>query len=117
MFQFAQIVRHRLLDVFDSVLVSRLVVDQDFADVVGQVVAQSPDDRIAFAIEQEGRRVLKYDIENRGPDGLQILQVPGQFFGSTVDAGRAQYDAHAVGNDHRVQRIACDIPVRACDTP
>ncbi len=38
-FELAQIVRHRLLDVLVGVLVGRLIVDQDFTNVIGEIVA------------------------------------------------------------------------------
>ena len=53
MFQLLEIVRHCLLDMLVRVLVGRLVVDQDLADLIGQVIAQRTDDRIALAVNQK----------------------------------------------------------------
>ncbi len=39
MLHLAQVVRHDLLDEFDGLLIGRLVIDEDFADVGRQVVA------------------------------------------------------------------------------
>ena len=44
MFQLLEVVRHRLFDVFVSILVGCLVVDEDFANLVGQVIAQGTND-------------------------------------------------------------------------
>ena len=41
--QLAEIVRHRLFDVFVSIFVGCFVVDQDLADLIGQVVPQCAD--------------------------------------------------------------------------
>ena len=53
MFQLAQIVRHRLFDVFVSVLIGRLIIDQNLADLVSQVVTQRANDRITLTIKEE----------------------------------------------------------------
>ena len=54
MLQLLDVVRHRLFDVLARIFVGLLVVDQDFPDLVGQVIAQCADDRVAFAVNQEG---------------------------------------------------------------
>ena len=51
--QLAQVVRHDLFNELAGLLESLLVVDQDFADVRRQVVAQSSYDGVAFAVDQE----------------------------------------------------------------
>ena len=38
--QFLQVLRHDLFDELDGFLVGRFVVDQDLAEIAGQVVAQ-----------------------------------------------------------------------------
>ncbi len=50
--QLAQIVRHHLLHEFPGIVVNRFVVDQDFADVVAQVIAQGADEQVAFLVDQ-----------------------------------------------------------------
>ena len=44
MLQLLEVVRHRGRNVLDGVLVGLVVVDQDFADLVRQVIAQGPHD-------------------------------------------------------------------------
>ena len=53
--QFAQIVRHDLLYEFTRIVKNPLVIDEDFADVVTQVIAQCAYEQVAFLVDQEGR--------------------------------------------------------------
>ena len=117
MLELAQVVGHDLLDEFGGLFEGLLVVDQDLADVRRQVVAQCPDDRIALPVNQEGRLAFQHHVEDRVPDGEQILEIPGQFLGAAVDAGRPQDHAHAVGYLDFGERAPGEIALRADDAP
>ena len=54
--ELAQVLRHRPFDELAGFLVGLVVVDQDLADVVGEVVAQRAQDGRAVLEDQEGRR-------------------------------------------------------------
>ncbi len=95
MFQFPEIVRHYLRHEVICFLVRFLVVDQYFADIVGQVITECPDDRIAFPIDQEWGGSFDDDLLDRFPHGQQILQIPLEFFRAAVDARGSQDHAHA----------------------
>ena len=108
--------RHHLLDELGCFFVSRLAVDQDFADLVGEVVAQRAHDRIALTVDEEWRWPFQHDIENCVPDGKQILDVPGEFLGTAFDTGRAQDDTHPVRHIDSRQRLSRQIAIVPDDT-
>ena len=54
--QLAQVVRHDLLHELTRVVVELLVVDQDLADIVTQVIAQRTNDQLGFLVDQERGR-------------------------------------------------------------
>ena len=109
--QLLEVVRHGLLHVLGCFLERRLVVDQDLADIVRQVVAQGAYHRVALAINEEWRRPLEYDIENCRPDREKVFEVPGEFFGTAIDSGGAQDDAHAIRYFYVVERLAREVAV------
>ncbi len=79
-----------------------LGVDQDFADVSAQVVAQGAHDQARLLVDQERCRLGQRGLGNRLPDLQQVIQVPLQLFGVAADAGGADDDAHVVGDGQRV---------------
>ena len=88
--------RHKTLHVLLRLLKGRGVIDEDFADVIGQVVAHGASDRIAFLIEQEGGRPRGDGAGDGVPLRAQVVHVPLQLFGTTAHAGGADDGAHAV---------------------
>ncbi len=79
-----------------SLLVYFVGVDQDFADVRLEVVADGANDQAAFQVDQEGAGLLLGGAFDGGPQLQQVVQVPLQFFSLTADGGRAGDQAHAV---------------------
>ncbi|MGF6510080.1 hypothetical protein OKW26_005907 [Paraburkholderia sp. 32] len=72
-------------------------VDQDFADIGLEVVANRADHEARFEIDQHrlaGRATLRRGFDC-APQLHQVVQVPLQLFGAAADAGRARDDAHA----------------------
>ena len=96
--ELAQVLRHRPFDELAGLLVGLVVVDQDLADVVGEVVAQGADDGVAVLEDQEGRGAADDGLLDRLPDPQQVVHVPLEFFGGAADAGRADDHAHALGD-------------------
>ena len=109
--------RHDLLDEFAGLLEGLVVVNQDLANVTGEVVAQGANHCVALAVDQERRFPLQHHIENRGPDREQVFEVPGELLGATVDTGRAQDDAHALGNFDVIEGLAGKVAFGADDAP
>ena len=83
-----------------------VVVDQHFADVVGEVVTQAARHCVAFAIHQvRGRAVLGGRVD-LVPLALEVVEIPLQLGGGTSDTGGAHDGAHAVGDDEFVHDLA-----------
>ena len=88
-------------------LVVHLVgVDQDFADVGLEVVADRADHETAFLIDQEGAGLRLRRTFDRRPQLQQVVQVPLQLFGVAADAGGAGDQAHAGGHFELIHRFA-----------
>ena len=85
-------VRHELL----RLVVDVVGIDQDVADVVVEVVADSADDQTRLLVNQESAFGAAGTV-NRAPEFEQVVQVPLQFGRATSDACGAGDDGHAVG--------------------
>ncbi|SLY42032.1 Uncharacterised protein [Klebsiella quasivariicola] len=72
------------------------VIDQDFADVLAQIVAESTNNDVTFLVDQERRRTALCRFLNRFPVLQAEAQVPLQGFGGFADACGAHDKAHAV---------------------
>ena len=103
--QLAQILRHHLLHELASVLVQLFLVDQDFADVVAQVIAQGADHQLRLLVDQERGRAALGRFGDGLPDLKQIVQVPLQLFRVAAEAGGADDQAHLVGELELVHRF------------
>src|SRR5258708_214505 len=79
------------------VAVEFLTVDQDFADVVAQVVAQRADDEFRFLVDQERSGAAHRGVGNRFPHLQEVIQIPLQFFRIAAYAGGADDQAHLFG--------------------
>ncbi len=107
--------RHEALHVFLGLLEGLRLIDQALADIIREVVAQAARDRVAFLENQERRGPAVVGRDDRVPGGLEIVQIPLQFFGRAADAGGAHDGAHAVGNLQAVHRFAHLIAIFAFD--
>ena len=115
--ELAQVVRHHLLHEFAGRLEDFLAVDQDFADIVAQVVAQGADDDVAFLVDQERRRALLGGALDDAPQLQQVVEVPLQFFAAAADAGGAHDQAHALGDVQGGHGITHQVAIFAFDAP
>ena len=102
--EFAQILRHHLLDERFCLFVHLGRVDQDLADIGPHVVAQRADDQPRFLIDQERRACLQGGFGDRLPDAEQVIEIPLQLFGVTTDAGGADDHAHIVWDGQYIHR-------------
>ncbi len=93
------------------------LVDQAFADIVGEIIAQAAGDRIAFLEDEEGCRATVIRRDDGIPRRFQIVQIPLQLFGGSTDPGGAHDGAHAVGNLQRIHGLAHLVAVLALDAP
>ena len=81
-----------------DVFVNAFCVDQDFADVLAEVVAHGADDHVAFLVNQERSLALTGRLGNGFPELHQVVEVPLELFGGTADAGSTHNDAHRLGH-------------------
>ena len=79
-----------------SFVVGSVGINEDFADIVAQVVADCANNNVAF-LQQECRCfTLLCGAGNRFPKMDQVIQVRLKFFARATDAGRAHNNAHFV---------------------
>ena len=107
--------RLEALHVFERALMCAGLVDQHFADVIRQVVAERPGHRVAFLVDQERRGPLAGRRDNRVPVGAQVVEVPLQFLGTAADARGTHDRAHAIGHVQQVERILGRVAFLALD--
>ena len=69
-------------------------VDQDFADIGLEIVANRPYDQAAFLVDQERALLAACGAFDRRPQLQQIVQVPLQFFLASADRRCARNQAH-----------------------
>ena len=104
-------VRHELLRLFEDVV----GVDQDLADLGVEVVADGADHQAGFLVDQEGAVLRLGRAVDGGPQLLQVVQVPLQFFESAADARGTGDQAGTRRNDQLVHDIAQFLAVIAFD--
>ncbi len=81
------------------------VVDQDFADVRTQIVAEGTHDDVAFLMDQERRGAIFRRFFDRFPVFQAEAQIPLQRFGGFADACGAYDQSHAVRQFQRRERL------------
>jgi len=116
-FELLQVVGHHLLDELTSALVDIAVINEDFADIRAQVVAQGPDDDIALLVDQEGRRPGLRRLLHGAPEIAQVVQIPLQLLGIAPDAGGAHDQAHALRHIEFLERVADLVALGPLDAP
>ena len=103
---FAAEVGHHRADKSIGEQVSVVIVDDHFADILAQVVADSTDDYVAL-LEQEVRRFgLLGFADYRIPEFDQVVEVPLQLFGGAADTGGADNHAHPFGDVEAAHCVA-----------
>ena len=111
----AGVLRHHLADEGQGFVLGFDAVDQYFADILAQVVADRADDDVAFLVDQEWRGTVLGRFLDGSPELQQVVQVPLHFFAAAAQAGSADDQAH-VGRCHQaVQRFAQFVALFAFD--
>src|SRR5690606_29085089 len=90
----AGVLRHDLLDEAERLVLGFNAVDQYFADVLPQVVADGTDDDVGFLVDQERGRAVGRGLLDGGPQLQQVIEVPLHFFAGATQAGGADDQAH-----------------------
>src|SRR5471032_2886533 len=112
----AGVLRHHLADEGQGFVLGFNAVDQHFADVLAQVVADGADDHVAFLIDQERRGAIQRGFFDGGPQLQQVVEVPLHFFAAAAKAGGANDQAHVGWRDQTVQRFTQFVAFFAFDT-
>ena len=107
--------RHHRFHELACLLEDLRVIDEDFADVAAQVVAQRTDDDVGFLVDQGRGLDLVRCLLDGFPDGDEVVEVPLQFLYAPTHAGGAHDDAHALGDVHVGECLANGVAVFAFD--
>ncbi|MCY1277542.1 hypothetical protein D9M70_262410 [compost metagenome] len=111
----ARVLRHDLADEVQRFFLGVDAVDQHFADVLAQVVADGADDDVAFLVDQEGRAALAGGFLDGAPELQQVVEVPLQLFGAAAEARGAHDQAHVARHVQAVQGFAQFVALFAFD--
>ncbi len=98
-------VGHHLLHEGLGFVIDLLRVDQHFADVLAQVVADGADDDVGFLIDQERRLAGLGRLGDGAPQLEQVVKIPLQLLGGAAQAGGAHDHAHLVRDLQAAQGI------------
>ena len=93
-----------------------LGVNQHFADVLAQVIANGADDDIGFLIDQEGRLAFFCRGINGAPQLEQVVKIPLEFLGAAAQASSAHDDTHFIGDGQGAQGLLELSPLFALNT-
>ena len=114
-FDFAGVLRHHLANEGQGFVLGFNAVDQHFADVLAQVVADGADDDVAFLVDQERRGAIQRSFFDGGPQLQQVIEVPLHFFAAAAKACSAHDQAHVSRGDQAVQGLAQFVALFAFD--
>ena len=109
------VLRHHLAHEEHGFFPGCLGVEQHLADLGAQIVADRPDDGVAFLVDEKGRPALAADLLDRLPQLEQVVEVPLQVPGLLADPGGAHDQAHVVGDFELAQRLLGLGPLIALD--
>ena len=107
--------RHHLRDEVLRLPIHVLVVDENFADILAEVVADRADDDIAFLIDEKRSDAFFHRRLYRPPQLEQVVEIPLELFRGFPDTGRAHDESHARRNFECAQRLAQLGPVLTFD--
>ena len=111
------VLRHYLTHERQRLLMNLCCVDQNFTDILAQVIPHRPYDHIALLIDQERGRALVGGFSDRTPQGQQVIQIPLQFFHAAANTGRANDDTHVLRNIQGIHHFPQRGTIIAIDTP
>src|SRR5882672_8074049 len=109
------VLRHHVAHELAGLIVNALGIDQDFTDLLVEIVANGANDQAAFLVNQERAALLLGGGFDRPPQLHQVAKIPGEFLHRTADAGGAGDDAHAGRNIQLRDSVAQFVAVLALD--
>ena len=102
----ADVARHDRAHEGARLLIDIVGIDQDFANVRLEVVADGANDQTAFEVDQERTRLLTSCAFDGCPQLQQVIQVPLQLFGITADGRSAGNQAHPLRDLQLIHDLA-----------
>ena len=111
------VLRHHRVDELVRLVEGVLGIDQHFADVRPQTVADGAHDDVVLLVQERRGAQLGGGLVDGAVQLQQVVQVPLQIGGVSVHASRAHDDAHAVRDFEGGEGLAERVPVLALDAP
>ncbi|CDF96756.1 hypothetical protein BN844_2337 [Pseudomonas sp. SHC52] len=111
----AGVLRHHLANEGQGFVLGFDAVDQHFADVLAQVIADGADDDVAFLVDQERRGTIQRGFLDGGPQLQQVVEVPLHLFAAAAQAGSAHDQTHVGWGNQAVEGFAQFIALFAFD--
>ncbi len=102
----AEVLRHHLAHEVAGLVIDLFLVDQDFADVLAEVVADGADDDVAVLVDEHRRGALSGGAFDGAPELQQVVQIPLQLLSRLADAGRAYDEPHTRRHVETAQDLA-----------
>ncbi len=115
-FDLAGVLRHHLADEGQGFFLGFDAVDQDFADILTQVVTDGADNDVAFLIDQERGRTVQGRFLDGGPQLQQVIEVPLHFLAAAAQAGSTNDQTHVGWSDQAVEGFTQFVALFAFDT-
>ncbi len=115
-FDLAGVLRHHLTDEGQGFFLGFDAVDQNFADILTQVVTDGADDDVAFLIDQERGRTVQGRFLDGGPQLQQVIEVPLHFLAAAAQAGSTNDQTHVGWSDQAVEGFTQFVALFAFDT-
>ena len=106
---------HEALHVFGGERMGARLVDQYFADILGEVITQRTSHRITFPIHEEGCRARKHRVDDFVPLDLEVIEIPLQFFDGSADPCSTHDRPHPWRDHEGIHDVAHGIAVFALD--
>ena len=98
--------RHHRAHERQRLVVDRLGIDQDLADVGLEKVADRADHQARLEVNEAGTLLLLGGFLDGAPELQQVVQVPLHFLERAADARGARDEAHAIGHLQLVHHLA-----------
>ena len=109
--------RHHLRDEVLRLPIHVLIVDENLADILAEVVADRPDDDVAFLIDEKRSDAFFHRRLYRPPQLEQVVEIPLELFRGFPDTGGAHDESHPRRNFECTQRLAQFGPILTLDAP
>ncbi len=112
----AGVLRHHLTDEGQCFFLGFDAVDQDFTDILTQVVADGADDDVAFLVDKERGGAIEGRFLDGGPQLQQVIEVPLHFFAAAAQACSTNDQTHVGWRDQAIEGFTQFVALFTFDT-